>query len=173
LEIGSGNGTLLFGLLDAGYDPAKLSGIDYSPGAIALSTQIAQTRGGSMINFCECDFIKDDPPIPENLRLVGRIDIWDLILDKGTYDAIALGPKDDQGHSPSINYPGRVARLLKPGAFCLITSCNFTEDELKSNFATEETELTYHSRIQHPTYTFGGRSGSICSSIAFKKRSIS
>ena len=31
LEIGSGNGTLLLGLLDAGYDPAMLSGIDYSP----------------------------------------------------------------------------------------------------------------------------------------------
>ena len=123
LEIGSGNGTLLFGLLDAGYDPAKLSGIDYSPGAIALSTQIAQTRGlgGSMINFSECDFLKDDPLIPQNLRLPNRIDIWDLILDKGTYDAIALGQKDDQGYSPSINYPGRTARLLKPGGYCLIT----------------------------------------------------
>jgi SAM-dependent methyltransferase len=134
LEIGSGNGTLLFGLLDAGYDPANLSGIDYSPGAVALSTQIAQTRGGSMINFSECDFLKDDPPIPENLRLEGRIDIWDLILDKGTYDAIALGQKDDQGHSPSINYPGRVARLLKPGGYCLITCkplCKFKRNEVK------------------------------------------
>ena len=121
LEIGSGNGTLLFGLLDAGYDPENLFGIDYSPGAVALSTKIAQTRGGSLINFSECDFLKDDPPIPENLRLGSLIDIWDLILDKGTYDAIALGQKDDQGRSPSINYPGRVARLLKPGGYCLIT----------------------------------------------------
>ena len=121
LEFGSGNGTLLFGLFDAGYDPVKLSGIDYSPGAVALSTRIAKARGGSLINFSECDFLKDDPPIPENLRLASRIDIWDLILDKGTYDAIALGQKDDQGRSPAINYPGRVARLLKPGGYCLIT----------------------------------------------------
>jgi SAM-dependent methyltransferase len=121
LEIGSGNGTLLFGLLDAGYDPAKLSGIDYSPGAVALSTKIAQTRGGSTIIFSECDFLKDDPPIPENVRLESRIDIWDLILDKGTYDAIALGQKDHQGRPPSVNYPGRVARLLKPGGYFLIT----------------------------------------------------
>ena len=126
LEIGSGNGTLLFGLLDAGYDPARLSGIDYSPGALALSTQIAQTRGGSMINFSECDVFRDDPPIPENLRFAGRIDVWDLILDKGTYDAIALGQKDDQGRSPSVNYPGRAARLLKPGGYFLIT-CKFIE----------------------------------------------
>jgi len=169
LEIGSGNGTLLFGLLDAGYDPTRLAGIDYSPGAVALSTQIAQTRGGSLINFSECDFLKDDPTIPQNLQLPSRIDVWDLILDKGTYDAIALGQKDDQGRSPSINYPARAARLLKPGGYFLITSCNFTEDELKSSFATAETGLTYHSRIQHPTYTFGGKSGSICSSVAFKK----
>ena len=74
-----------------------------------------------MINFNECDFLKDDPPIPEDLRSASRIDIWDLVLDKGTYDAIALGQKDDQGRSPSINYPGRVARLLKPGGYCLIT----------------------------------------------------
>lgn len=121
LEIGSGNGTLLFRLLDAGYDPARISGIDYSPGAVALSTQIAQTRGGSMISFGECDFLKDDPPIPQNLRLASRIDVWDLILDKGTYDAIALGQKDDQGRSPSIHYPSRAARLLKPGGYFLIT----------------------------------------------------
>ena len=106
LEIRSGNGTLLFGLLDTGYDPTKLSGINYSSGAVALSTKIAHTRGGSMINFSECDFLKDEPPIPENLRLANRIDIWDLTLDKGTYNAIALGQKDDQGRSPSINYPG-------------------------------------------------------------------
>ena len=135
LEIGSGNGTLLLGLLDAGYDPAMLSGIDYSPGAVALSTKIAQTRGGSLINFSECDFLKDDPPIPENLRLGSLIDIWDLILDKGTYDAIALGQKDDQGRSPSIKYPGRVARLLKPGGYCLITckqaTCKFNNIKVK------------------------------------------
>ena len=88
-----------------------------------------------MINFSECDFLKDDPPIPENLRLGGLIDIWDLILDKGTYDAIALGQKDDQGRSPSINYPGRVARLLKPGGYCLITckqaTCKFNNIKVK------------------------------------------
>ena len=128
LEIGSGNGTLLFGLLDAGYDPTRLAGIDYSPGAVALSTQIAQTRGGSLINFSECDFLKDDPSIPPKLQLSSRIDVWDLILDKGTYDAIALGQKDDQGRSPSINYPGRATRLLKPGGYFLITCKSFPSE---------------------------------------------
>jgi hypothetical protein len=78
---------------------------------------------------------------------------WDLLLDKGTFDAIALGEKDAAGKSPAAGYPDRVARLLKPGGFFLITceiplprwishsklglvACNFTEDELKATFTS-------------------------------------
>jgi len=168
LEVGSGNGTLLFGLVDAGYDPSKLYGIDYSAGAIKLSTGIAKTRGGSAITFSECDFLKDDPPAPEGHE-DGRTDVWDLLLDKGTYDAIALGGKDELGNSPAVNYPSRVARLLKPGGLFLITSCNFTGEELQTSFIAHDTGLIYYSRIQHPSFTFGGKSGSICSSVAFRK----
>ena len=123
LEVGSGNGTLLFGLFDAGYDASKLHGIDYSAGAIKLSKGIAQTRGASAIRFSECDFLNDEPPKPDGAS-DGEANVWDLILDKGTYDAIALGVKDEQGNSPAVKYPGRVARLLKPGGLFLIT-CMF------------------------------------------------
>jgi len=169
LEVGSGNGTLLFGFLDAGYDPNTLHGIDYSAGAIRLSKSIAQSRRGSAISFSQCDFLNDEPATPKNMSEGHRTDVWDLILDKGTYDAIALGEKDEQGRLPVANYPGRVARLLKPGGLFLITSCNFIEDELKRSFATVITGLTYHSRIQHPTFTFGGKSGSVYTSVAFRR----
>lgn len=119
LEVGSGNGTLLFGLFDAGYDPSKLYGIDYSTNAIKLSIGIANTRGASAITFTECDFLHDDPAPPKNNSTTTQT--WDLLLDKGTYDAIALGEKDLSGHSPVIHYPSRVARLLKPGGLFLIT----------------------------------------------------
>jgi len=118
LEVGSGNGTLLFGLFDSGYDPSTLHGIDYSPGAVKLSTEIAKFRGASAITFSECNFLNNDPQTSQH---EGQIGVWDLLLDKGTYDAIALGEKDEEGHSPAVGYPSRVTRLLKPGGYFLIT----------------------------------------------------
>jgi hypothetical protein len=53
--------------------------------------------------------------------LGGGPENWDLIMDKGTYDAIALGTRDTDGRSPAIHYPGRVAGLLKPDGIFLIT----------------------------------------------------
>ncbi|KAJ6513118.1 S-adenosyl-L-methionine-dependent methyltransferase [Mycena sanguinolenta] len=165
LEIGAGNGTLLFALAEAGYDAARMCGIDYSAAAVDLARAIAESsESGAGVTFAECDFLTADPPPPPS---DGG---WDLLLDKGTFDAIALGEKDADGTSPAARYPPRVARLLKPGGRFLITSCNFTEDELRAAFATPETNLVYHSRIQHKTFTFGGKSGSEVSSVAFELR---
>lgn len=122
LEIGSGNGTLLFALLEAGYSPSRLSGIDYSPDALTLASSIAKTRaGGDSITFSACDFLQGEPLLLPHMTQGQSSGVWDLLLDKGTYDAIALGQKDEQGKSPAARYPERVARLLKPGGFFLIT----------------------------------------------------
>ncbi|CAA7266967.1 unnamed protein product [Cyclocybe aegerita] len=173
LEVGSGNGTLLFGLLEAGYDPKMLHGIDYSAGAVTLAKGIAAKKErGLEITFTRCDFLQEDPQRP-GIRSADTIstEVWDFLMDKGTYDAIALGQRDENGNSPAVHYPGRVSRLLKSGGFFLITSCNFTEEELKANFTGDSgAGLIYHSRIQHPTFTFAGKSGSVCSSVAFRKK---
>ncbi|KIY67270.1 S-adenosyl-L-methionine-dependent methyltransferase [Cylindrobasidium torrendii FP15055 ss-10] len=168
LEIGSGNGTLLFGLVDAQYDPKHLAGIDYSAGAVKLARNVSQARDAQDVTFNECDFLNDDPAVLPHMGDT-RTACWDVLMDKGTYDAIALGEKDAEGRSPAWLYPRRAARLLKEDGLFLITSCNFTEDELKTSFVTADTGFEYHSRIQHRTFSFGGSSGSVVSSVAFKK----
>ena len=119
VEIGSGNGTLLFALLEAGYAANQLSGIDYSQGAVELARSIAAMRGQG-ITFSKLNFLEDNPPTLPGQEGSGE-SVWDLVLDKGTFDAIALGPKDDKGRSPAAKYPERLFAMLKPGGFFLIT----------------------------------------------------
>ena len=126
LDVGMGNGALLFALHARGHDPARLCGIDYSADAVALAKSIAEARGGGLedITFEERDFLTEEivglggAGSGENTQNTAS---WDLVLDKGTYDAIALGEKDEKGLSPAVGYPARAARLLKPGGFFLIT----------------------------------------------------
>jgi SAM-dependent methyltransferase len=121
LEIGSGNGNLLFALVEAGYSSSFISGIDYSPDATELANSIARSRGQEGITFAVCDLLTDDPPLLRHMSLLGS---WDVVMDKGTLDAIALGPKDEVGQSPAARYSKRIASVLKPGGVFLIT-CAF------------------------------------------------
>ena len=163
LEVGCGNGTLLFGLLEAGYAPSSLHGIDYSAGAVRLSQEIAKTKeGGAEIAFSECDFLADDPKPPQGL--VGdettHANVWDLLLDKGTYDAIALGEKDEKGNSPAARYPNRVARLLKGGGYFLITCAYAYRSLLDSCIHSLNISLQFHrSRAQNSFHHTGNRAG--------------
>ncbi|THU99054.1 hypothetical protein K435DRAFT_659702 [Dendrothele bispora CBS 962.96] len=102
LEIGSGNGTLLFALVEAGYSRKCLSGIDYSPDAVSLSRAIASSQEMQDIQFNVCDFLTEEPPVLPKMTGDTSNNL-DLLLDKGTYDAIALGEKDDGGNTPVSN----------------------------------------------------------------------
>ena len=132
LEIGSGNGTLLFALHEAGYAASHLSGIDYSPDAVKLARMVAEARSQNseqVTSFHVCDFISELPPPPSppaSPAISGQLDAdvqgsWDLLLDKGTYDAIALGEKDESGRCPIAVYPVRASKLLKENGYLLIT----------------------------------------------------
>jgi len=134
LDIGSGNGTLLFALCDAGYATPYLSGIDYRPDAVKLARMVARTRESEEIAFHVCDFLSQLPP--PHVPGPGQLDVldlegWDLLLDKGTYDAIALGEKDGSGESPVAAYPLRASRLLRENGYVLIT-CQLQPDLIPS-----------------------------------------
>ncbi|KAI0342844.1 S-adenosyl-L-methionine-dependent methyltransferase [Trametopsis cervina] len=172
LEVGAGNGTLLFALQEAGYDGSHILGIDYSSDAVKLARAIGSSRGdgAEAVTFAECDFLHayPDPVVPSQSSSTNAA-TWDLVLDKGTYDAIALAEKDDSGKTPAADYPPRIAAIVKPGGYFLITSCNFTEDELLVNFISPGSGLQYHSKVPWPQFSFGGKKGNVYSTIAFRK----
>lgn len=162
LEVGSGNGALLFALAgEARYSAQRLMGIDYSEGAVQLAQSVGRSRDLAAVTFNVCDFLQEDPPLLADNHTTDGNGAWDLILDKGTYDAIALMEKDENGAIPVQGYPMRIAKLLNPGGHFLITcaydcstsvklnkgtfhpACNFTESELQTKFITEETGLQY------------------------------
>lgn len=119
LEIGCGNGTLLFAVHEAGYNPRRIHGIDYSENAISLAKSIAsrkETEDATAIQLTVHDFLTEDVPRDDNTSRG-----WDLILDKGTFDAISLGEKDGSGRAPHWRYPQRLSTLMKPGGRFLIT----------------------------------------------------
>ena len=119
LEIGSGNGSLLFALREAGYTPRYLIGLDYSSDAVKLARMVARTRSSEEIGFHVCDFLSELPPPASGC--LDPLGGWDLLLDKGTYDAIALGEKGESGGSPVAAYPIRASRLLREDGYFLIT----------------------------------------------------
>lgn len=57
---------------------------------------------------------------------------FSLVLDKGTYDAISLNPENNM--DKRRNYIKKVHELMKPNGIFIITSCNWTDDELISHF---------------------------------------
>ncbi|GBC07550.1 hypothetical protein RclHR1_07520014 [Rhizophagus clarus] len=154
LDIGCGNGHLLLELASNNFK--NLIGIDYSSNAIKLARDIARQQNN--------EFWLDGTRK------------FDIILDKGTFDAIALYPYEinevkEKAKYPKDIYSSQVHSLLNINGYLLITSCNFTKDELISKFSDE---FDYFDHIKYPTFTFGGVKGQTISTVAFKpKKKIS
>jgi SAM-dependent methyltransferase len=126
LDVGTGNGHVLFAMVEAGYDASRLTGIDYSQGSVDLSIAIAKQRDEddaehAHVIFAVCDFLDPESPVPPPRGESTSNGVWDLVLDKGTFDAISLMDEDEQGIAPLERYVPRVARLLRPGGHFLIT----------------------------------------------------
>jgi hypothetical protein len=56
---------------------------------------------------------------------------------------------------------------MKKGGRFLITSCNWTEEELKGWFAGGE--LEFEGKVKYPSFTFGGKTGSSVVTLCFKR----
>lgn len=165
LDLGSGNGHMLFALRDEGWS-AELIGVDYSEPSVQLARRIHETRsytnGELRVQFELFDILSREV----QPTWLGRG--FDVVLDKGTFDAISLNDvKDEDGKIGAEVYGERIQHLIRRGGFLLVTSCNWTTDELQKWLQTPE--LAYHGVIKYPSFTFGGVQGQSVSSVCFKK----
>nr|XP_013223557.2 EEF1A lysine methyltransferase 2 [Columba livia] len=155
LDIGTGNGVLLVELAKSGY--TNLTGIDYSPSAIELSEKIREKEGMSNIKLKVEDFLAP------SAELSG----FEICIDKGTFDAISLNPDNAAGKRKQ--YVRSLCSVLKPGGFFLITSCNWTKEELSNEFR-EGFEIL--EELPTPKFCFGGRIGNSVTALVFQRKKV-
>jgi SAM-dependent methyltransferase len=153
MECGTGNGTLLLSfLLSPNSVPPQryhLTGTDYSAGSITLAQEVEVSQRQAL---AEGDYEDDEEVINDVTTDWREVDLlrhdfggeeWDLVLDKGTFDALCLSEEMIDGKLPSQLYPERVAKLVKEGGYFLITSCNFTEQEIKARWGKADLGLEF------------------------------
>ncbi|GAA5825217.1 hypothetical protein JCM3770_001834 [Rhodotorula araucariae] len=183
LDVGTGNGQLLFALSAAGY--TALTGIDYSPLSIELARAILAARVASSAADDDEEHAGVASP-PPAFHTADILDValgrpvehvtpsenepWGLVTDKGTYDAVCLSDERREGRTLQELYIVSIARLLRAGGLFLITSCNWTQAELEKAFVTPETGLKLHSVVPRASFQFGGSTGSSITTVAFEKQ---
>ncbi|POS77280.1 S-adenosylmethionine-dependent methyltransferase [Diaporthe helianthi] len=180
LDLGCGNGSLLFALRDEGWR-GRCLGVDYSGESVALARQIA--RSGAVageadtdeVEFAEWDVLRG--PYEAVLLGGGQGHGWDVVHDKGTFDAVSLNDEADaRGRRVSEGYKARVMRLVRPGGLFLVTSCNWTEAELEGWFGKGSADVegggrfVRVGRVEYPSFSFGGVKGQTISTLCFQRR---
>ncbi|ETS76005.1 hypothetical protein PFICI_12949 [Pestalotiopsis fici W106-1] len=207
LDLGTGNGELLFGLRDEGW-AGRMLGVDYSERSVEFARRINEVKQAEYhdeeeeekeedeeddededepnpsrqpVEFEQLDILSP-PPAGSAVLSGAQNSGWDVVLDKGTFDAISLSSAtDSRGRRINEGYRASALRLVRNGGLFLITSCNWTEDELvqwfadKTAFDEEEDQdlrgWTFEvvDRLKYRVFTFGGVKGQTISSMCFRK----
>ena len=172
LDLGTGNGHMLLEMCDDDEGGKSWSGdmigVDYSETSVQLARGILaerQEHGSSSslsIQFEQWNLLSDDPG-------AWLKDGFEVVLDKGTFDAISLMHYDAETEHPCETYRRRVTPLIKQGSFLFITSCNWTKDELVNWLATANSELAFYDQAKYPTFTFGGSTGQSVVTVIFRR----
>lgn len=151
-------------------------GVDYSGAGVAFARAVAREKQKQEdVGMGEVEFRRWDVLGEEGLGEEGG---WDVVLDKGTFDAVGLmGVQGVEGR-----YVERVRGLVRRGGRVVVTSCNWTEGEVRAWFedgggggAEEEKEegkgeLVFEGRVEYPKFRFGGAEGQSVCSVCFRKR---
>ncbi|WEW60446.1 Protein-lysine N-methyltransferase efm4 [Emydomyces testavorans] len=204
LDLGTGNGSMLR-LLRSGGFAGEMVGVDYSERSVELARRLGVDGGkgrGGEIRFEVWDILAagergsggDDDGISALEWFPVRKGGFDIVLDKGTFDAVSLsgeqvveeeeeggdGDGDAAGRKRVVRrvcemYPGIARRLVKRGGFLVVTSCNWTEEELVKWFAHVAGEdggdgLEVWGRIEYPNFRFGGVEGQGVCTVCFRRK---
>ncbi|XP_076253055.1 EEF1A lysine methyltransferase 2 [Rhynchophorus ferrugineus] len=149
IDVGCGNGHTLIELANEGY--TNLVGVDYSERAVILAQSIAENRGLN-IKYSQCDILQ------------GLNDVYDIVHDKGTYDAISLSENAQENRNM---YIVNIEKALKSDGLFIITSCNWTHNELQDQY---KDHFDLDCLIPTPQFKFGGKVGSVVSICVFKHK---
>lgn len=173
LDLGTGNGHMLFALREEDDDGlnwcGEMVGVDYSESSVRLARRIAAQRDGvlqsssSSLLFATWDLLQEMP----GLWLGSG---FEVVLDKGTFDAISLMPYEGGSLHPCELYRQKVEPLIKPGHFLFVTSCNWTRNELVEWLVSGGSELEVFEEVKYPTFTFGGQTGQSIVTVVFRRR---
>lgn len=102
----------------------KLIGVDYSQKAIDLAQEVMKENNLLNIDLKVYDVLDSEKfELPTDLKLAH---------DKGTYDAISLCPEDPS--TKRNKYIENVYKILVPDGYLVLTSCNWTREELEKHF---------------------------------------
>lgn len=95
---------------------------------------------------------------------------FDVVLDKGTFDAVSLAA-DAREKRVCERYPDIARQLVRRGGFLIITSCNWTEEELVSWFTRAESadRLVVWGHVEYPRFRFGGQEGQGVCTVCFQR----
>ena len=174
IDLGTGNGHFLFEMindcdfLDIFIENSRVTGCDYSPKSIEFANDIKNTKFADFEFFQEnVEFkvmdIFDDETI---------FDKYEIVTDKGTLDAIALSGLSkynktaDKEMSLVNYYPYVIEKLLSKKGLFVITSCNFTQEEL-IKIIESSGNLKYYKHVNYPSIEFGGIKGTTICTVAF------
>lgn len=157
-------------------------GVDYSRPSVQVAQElVGNGMDGQDIRFEVMDIIRDEPRTQDWWSGDG----FDLVLDKGTFDAVSLCEEVIESSTSGFPqtsrtpmrihslYPSRAISMVKPGGFLLVTSCNWTQEEVIHWFtidgAGSSLGISVWKMIEYPRLKFGGSEGQGVCTVCFRK----
>ncbi|KAL4947189.1 methyltransferase domain-containing protein [Aspergillus filifer] len=210
LDLGTGNGSMLALLRKRGGFAGNMVGVDYSAKSVELARELQERRGHEAyqsdsedesgfgdeddedidpstedsqwdeIVFEEWDILSPSTPASIQEKKIPwfpyKTSGFDIVLDKGTFDAISLMAEKEG----TEKYPSIAGGLVRRGGFLIVTSCNWTEEEVVRWFTRGDvvdvgldeegpSKLVVWGRVQYPRFRFGGQEGQGVCTVCFQR----